>query len=77
VPIKHSDRRSANHRTPEPVARAPGGPKGGAKRDRRTFENRTVARKKRRVVHEERRVEIERGGGDGYGGFDGTLQRAD
>ena len=63
--------RRERHRTPEPVPRAPGGPKGGTKRDRRAFENRTVARKKRRVAHEVRRVEIESGGGDGYGGFDG------
>ena len=66
--------RRANHAVPDPrapVGRAPGG--RPAKRDRRTFEGRTVARKKRRVEEDRRRVEIVGGSGKGSGkGSGGT-----
>ena len=66
--------RREDHAPPAPpqprpdVGRAPGSKP--AKRDRRTYENRTVARKKRRLAQDERRhVEIVHGGG-GSGGND-------
>ena len=65
--------RREDHRQPQ--GRAPGGPPKGhgshaasAKRDRRTFEARTVARKARRVGDDVRRVEISANGRRGNGG---------
>ena len=60
--------RRQSHPAPAPPAqRTPVGRAPGAKRDRRTFENRTQARKKRRVEEDARRhVEVV-GGGSGAG----------
>ena len=82
VSASRAQRRDTHPAPRAPVGRAPGAPRAQpAKRDRRTFEGRTVARKKQRVAADERRqqpppppartVRIEYGKGGGGGGKGG------